>query len=114
MFFNQPIKITRQKPGKYVKGVWQPGDESTFTVQTSVQPTGKNDADNLPEGRRQDQSYALYTAIGQPLKAADDGSQTQSDRAEIYGDIYEVMHTEQWQNGLIPHHRTLVVKEADQ
>lgn len=109
MFFNQPISVTRTKAGQYVNGIWQAGQSETFTVQTSVQPTNNNDVIKLPEGRRLNQSYALYTAV--PLIAAIDG--VNSDKVVIYGQTYEIMHTEAWQNSIINHYKSIAVRMAD-
>lgn len=107
MFFNQPITLHREQPGTYVDGIWQPGKPTQITVQTSVQPIHPDDMLLLPEGRRDQKAYALYTKA--PINAERNGAN--ADRVEIYGETYECVATQEWQNGLIPHYRSIVVLE---
>lgn len=110
--FRRPLTVTREQPGQYVDGIWQPGTSETLTARCSVQPIGVNDMDLLPEGRRDRQAFALYGKT--ELRMADDNAETNADRVEIDGAMFEVVHVELWKNGIINHCRALVTKEAEQ
>lgn len=114
MFFNQPLTVTRATGGGYVGGVWQPGGTTTLVVQSSVQPVRDNELELLPEGRRQQECYTLYTSLQEPLYIANDHTQTNSDKVEIYGKQFEILHAEKWANKLIPHHKSIAVLLAEQ
>lgn len=114
MFFNQALTVTRGSGGGYVGGVWQPSTTTTETVQASVQPTRDNDLALLPEGRRQQETYTLYTSLDEPLYVANDHTQTNSDKVEIYGKQFEILHAEKWANQIIPHHKSIAVLLAEQ
>lgn len=111
MFFNRAIKTTRTAPGQYVDGIWQDGESRTLYIQTSVQPSNDNDVKKLPEGRRQNKAYTLYSAHA--FKAADDTQNINADVVEIYGERFEIMHSETWCNNLINHHMAIAVKDPE-
>ena len=111
--FRQPLTVTRDGgEGEWVNGIWQPGAPTTLTARCSVQPSNQNDMEMLPEGRRDRQAFTLYGRT--ELKMADDNAETNADRVEIYGDMFEVTHVERWTNGIINHFKSIVVKEAEQ
>lgn len=116
MFFNQSLTVTRVSGGSYVGGVWQPGGEVTPApvIHASVQPTNDSDLALLPEGRRQQETYTLYTSLDEPLYVANDHTQTNSDKVEIYGKQFEILHAEKWANQIIPHHKSIAVLLAEQ
>lgn len=98
------VQIERMA-GAYVEGVWQEAVTESFDVPCSVQPASPSDMDMLPEGRRQMLAYRLYTRT--PLLQA--LGARNADVAVIDGQRFDVVHTERWQNGLIPHHKSIVV-----
>lgn len=110
--FRQPLVVTRQQPGSYVDGVWTPGGSTTLNVQASVQPTSPEDMERLPEGRRDRQSFTLYS--DQPLQEASDSAGTNADVVEIFGAEYQVQMSAPWQNGAINHNTAIVTKKAEQ
>lgn len=111
MFFNQPVTVIRSRPGSYgPDGIWREPARIWDTVQTSLQPVGPEDMALLPEGRREQGAYALYTR--EPINTAREG--INADRVLIHGRTYECLLSENWQNGLIPHFRAIVVLEGEQ
>ena len=104
------LTIRRTTGGEYVDGLWQPGTETEFTARYSVQPTGKDDMEMLPEGRRERQAFTLFGDT--PLRRADD--EGNADRVLIYGEWYEVNAHQPWRNGLVPHERMVVTRLEDQ
>lgn len=111
MFFNQPVTVLRSRPGGYGEnGLWVEPEATRETVQTSLQPVGPEDMALLPEGRREQGAYALYTR--EPINTAREG--VNADRVLINGRAYECLLAESWQNGLIPHYRSIVVLEGEQ
>lgn len=110
--FRQDLTVTRQQPGQYVDGIFQPGTTETLTVRASVQPVSPDDVQLLPEGKRNRQAFTLYSDA--EINVADDQTTTAGDRVDIDGDTYQATARQPWQNSIIPHYRTVVVKEADQ
>jgi len=110
--FRRTLTVTRTNPGQYVDGIWQEGAASTFEGRYSVQPASPDDMQRLPEGRRGRDAYTLY---GEPeLLQADANAGTNADRVEIDGAMFEVGATQEWRNGIIPHHRAVVTREPEQ
>lgn len=110
--FRKPLTVTREQPGQYVDGVWQPGTSATLTVNASVQPTTPDEMQMLPEGERDRQAFTLYSDT--ELLVSNDNTQQPSDRVQIDGATYKASARAPWQNSIIPHHRTVVVKENEQ
>ena len=98
--FNQPVTGTRPQGGAYIGGIWVAAPAVPVTSRTSVQAPRDSDLQLLPEGRRADRSYVLYSK--QPILEADVYS--------IYGEPYEVLHVAVWQNRVIPHYKAIAVK----
>lgn len=109
--FNQSFILRRATQGQYVDGYWQSSFVDT-TIEGSIQPTSQNDMQLLPEGRRGQEAYTLYTAL--PINIASDIASRTADRVLIYGREFEAVHREKWQNGIIPHYKTVVVKLLEQ
>lgn len=112
MTFRRPLTVTRYGEGEWVDGMWQEGEPETLIIRASVQPTSPDDMEMLPEGRRDRQAFTLYS--DDPFRTADDNEGTNADRVEIDGVTYEVSARAPWQNSIIPHHRSVVTKVAEQ
>lgn len=112
MFFNQTIYVTRTKgeygSGGYVDGIWVENEATVFPIRTSVQPASESDTAFLPEGREAHEAYVLYSKT----KLVQAEGSTNADKVRIHGQDYTVVRTEYWENNLIPHCRSLVVKEV--
>jgi len=104
--FNQTITGVRYAAGTYTKGQYSPGAETELIIQASVQPLAGRELDLLPEGRKELESYKIYTTI--ELKTADQSEQTQADELTLFGKSFEVIKVENWQNAVIPHYKAIV------
>lgn len=102
--FNKPIALDRYAPGAYIDGVWVKGAVTSLVLQTSVQPTKPSDLQRLPEGRRLEVSFTLYSK--QLIQ--------ESDEVVLYGARYEVLHVATWQNGILPHYMAIAVKMQEE
>lgn len=101
--FNQPIRCRRARrgdEGEYVGGIWREGVPEVITLQTSVQPAGDKHLALLPEARRVNAAYALYSRT----------EVLEGDIVEIYGADYEVLRVMIWQNGVQPHYQAVATK----
>lgn len=103
--FRQPIEIKRFTDGEFVNGFWQEGAQESFMIMASVQPTTGEDLESLPEGRRTSQSLRLYTDT--LLKTVHDKN---PDKVTLFGNDFEVMTVEPWQNNVISHYKCVVIK----
>ena len=107
---NRTIKVKRFTAGSRVDGVWVEGSSSEFTVKCSVQPLRPREMATLPEGRRDIEALRIYA--DDRLLAADETTQINADLVDVsgVGDNYdfEVLSCGPWQNGIIPHHKTII------
>lgn len=81
-------------------GVLIPGTPTAYEIKASVQPSSSSDLQMLAEGRRVYKSYTLFTK--QLVK--------EQYTLTIYGDLYECVHAEVWQNGILPHYKAIFQK----
>ncbi|HEU4402346.1 MAG TPA: hypothetical protein VFT43_09590 [Candidatus Polarisedimenticolia bacterium] len=102
---NFSLTVTRPAPGAYVDGVYAAGAPSTFAVRASVQPLRGRELEALPEGRRSRAAYRVYTDT--LLRTVDDAN---PDRIALFGEAYEVIAIEHWQNGILPHYKAVLSK----
>lgn len=104
--FNQTVNGIRYGAGTYTKGQYSPGAETELIIQASVQPLAGRELDLLPEGRKELESYKLYTTF--ELRTANQANQTQSDEITLFGKSFEVIKVENWQNAVLPHYKAIV------
>lgn len=81
-----------------VGGVMVEGTPTPISIQGSVQPSSSKDLQLLPEGRRVNKSYTVYT--GDEMR--------ENWRLTIYGDSYTCIAAEVWQNGVLPHYKAIM------
>jgi len=98
--FNQTVTGERVSPGGYVDGIYQSGTSTSISIRSSVQPSGDQEIQLLPEGERQKASYTLRSTTEVFV----------DDRFTIYGDEYRVLMVQRWTNSIIPHWRAIAVK----
>ena len=91
--------------GEIVRGKWSGETEAKEWVYASVQPASDKELLSLEEGRRSRKSFVLFTST--PLETV--GVQNPP-RIRLFGDDYEVVRSEPWQNGVLSHFRLLVQK----
>lgn len=109
--FRKPVVIKRRSAGAYVNGFFQPGDETTITIQASVQPAGSREVQLLPEGRRDAGAFSLFTDAA--LQVAQEGTGKNNDIALLEGAEYEIMAEMPWQNNLIPHRAYIAARVTE-
>lgn len=104
--FRIPVNLYRQSLGSYVNGLWVPAGETLIVITASIQPTTGEEMLSIPEGRRDRKSYALFTSTDVNVIAG--GSNP--DQVQIFGERYEVVRVEPWQNnppvfGIVNHYK---------
>ena len=102
--FNQTVRLSRPVLGEYVGGVWKDYPPMQFNIQSSVQPASSSDLKLLPEGRRLDARYTLYST--QKIQ--------EQDEVLLFGQWYEILHVSVWQNKILPHHMAVAVKKQQE
>lgn len=92
-------------------GNWVEGDNTTaqFDIKGSLQPITGNDLQILPEGLKRTDLKKLYTRT--ELRSLDDGNETEADKINIDGSVYEVHSVEKWVGRRLQHYKVLLVKE---
>lgn len=106
--FRQPVTVTRAGQGAWVEGVWVPGSEETLSVLASIQPVTPEDLQMLPEGRRLDARYALFSDT--ELNGALEGSGQDPDRVTLFGEDHEIAAVGRWRNNVINHYRYVALR----
>lgn len=106
LFKTYILDVYRYTGGGYVDGRYVEGTETTFQIQTSLQPIKGEELEALPEARRQSATYKIYPevldAINLPLRTVDDEN---PDQIEIFGDRHEIYMLENWTNKIISHQK---------
>lgn len=92
--FRSPLTLFRQNAGSYVNGIWIQIGETALAITASIQPTTGEEILSLPEARRNRKTYALFTStkinLLLPLR--------NPDQIVIFGERYEIIRVEPWQN----------------
>lgn len=109
MIPRQTLAVTRFSGSSNVDGSGNvtPAGTSGFNITASVQPLRPNEMLLLPEGRRESESYRLYSDT--QLLPAEKGKKN-ADTVSIYGNDFEVLSCAVWQNTIINHYKIVVVK----
>lgn len=95
--FRIPLNLYRKNAGAYVNGQWIEGGETVIPITASVQPTTGEEMLSIPEGRRNRKAYALFTSTKIEVIHGLNNS-TNPDQIEIFGERFEVVRVEPWQN----------------
>jgi hypothetical protein len=82
-----------------------------LSFEASVQPLSSREMKSLPEGRKADASFRLYTDFA--LKTVDEKTGKNADRVKIKDRTgterwYEVISVEDWGNGIVSHYKAVV------
>jgi len=91
-----------------VDGYRVAGTPTSSTIQASVQPLTPHEVEQLPEGRRNQKNFWLFTDTELNMKTAEN-----PDLVTIDGEDFEVMKVHPWQNGVISHFKILVMKKLE-
>ena len=92
--FRIPVNLYRKAAGTYVNGIWVEGGETLIVITASIQPTTGEEMLSLPECRRNRKTYSLFTSTKINLISTG----TNPDQVEIFGERFEVVRVEPWQN----------------
>jgi hypothetical protein len=107
--FRQAITLKRvNAAGTYTKGKWTESARTSSTIYGSIQPLDPKEMQLLPEGRRESESFRIYTDT--KLLPASDASKKNADLLTIGAVDYEVLSCATWQNNVINHYKAIVVK----
>jgi hypothetical protein len=82
--------------GKYVDN-----GTTTLTIEGSIQPANDKQRANVPEGFDVTSAMAIATDTEMVVSQGDG---PRSDELTIYGEVYEAVWIERWQNDVIPHY----------
>jgi len=93
------------------QGRWQESTTAGISFEASVQPLSSRELKSLPEGRKADASFRLYTDYA--LKTVDEKTGKNADRVKIKDRTgaerwYEVVSVEDWGNGIVSHYKAVV------
>jgi hypothetical protein len=113
--FRRPFTVRRRAIGSYDQatdiGFFKTeAEDETFVIKASKQPTSGSDMKLLPENRREEEIFKLYTDT--ELFGAEKGSGGNADIVEISGKDYEVIKVFPWDNGVINHYKVFVAKRT--
>lgn len=89
--------VQRRQNTGFSRGIANAPTLSTLTIRACVQPATGKDLLRLPEGRRSNETRALFTTT--QLYTGDIASAFQADQVIIDGDPWEVQHVEDWNQG---------------
>jgi hypothetical protein len=81
-------------------------EDTPFSINCSVQPLTPKEMEMLPEGRRNEEVFRLYTDT--ELHTVEDKN---PDKIDVLGDTYEVLSVARWRNSIIPHYKAIIVKQ---
>ncbi len=104
--FRMPLTLYRKMPGAYINGIWVEGGEAAIPITASVQPTSGEEMLSLPEARRNRKTYSLFTST--KIELIHTGANP--DQIIIYGERYEIVQVQIWQNnppvfGIVNHYK---------
>lgn len=101
-FFRTPIEILRQLEGSYVNGKFVEGGFITIAATASVQPLKGQEVQLIPEGRRDSESYKMFTSTQifgiEPQRPLANPDQVTVLKGPFTGRIFEVIDINTWQN----------------
>lgn len=92
--FRIPVNLYRYAAGAYVNGLWVQAAPTLIPITASIQPTTGEEMLSIPEGRRNKKTYSLFTSTDVNVIAGG----ANPDQVDIFGERYEVVRVEPWQN----------------
>jgi hypothetical protein len=97
------VQIRRQPRGRFIHGHYEPGPESEFEINASVQPLGGRELMQLPEGDRKRQPKMVFTK-----------SRLQPNDIMLYEcNRYEIQKVEDWTKFCTGHYRAWALRCDD-
>jgi hypothetical protein len=108
--FRKPVSCVRKNDGGYdTNGIWQEGVETPFEIIGDVQSLSEYEMQELPEGRRLDKSFRIYSETSlNPVTSKN------PDVVLINGERYEVIATYPHQEHDVIDHYKMIVLKAEQ
>lgn len=109
--FRKAITFKRSTGANDVNGFWVDGPTVDVEITASVQPMKPEEMQKLPEGRRSDETFKVFTST-KLLTATSDNPQQNADYTVIDGFKYEVISVGKHQSGVIDHYKVLIQKKS--
>jgi hypothetical protein len=106
MIGRETLQCRRVEPGSYIDGEYHEGQCTTIEIMASVQPVVGDELVMLPEGRRDRQTYKLYTKT--ELYGVSLQQSRNPDTVIIADEEYEVFEVQSWRNNIINHYKVIV------
>ncbi len=106
--FRKSVTIKRKSGGSYVDGQYIDGTTADVILKASIQPATLEDMQELPEGRRSDEVFKMYTKT-RMYTVTDENP----DFLIIDGIEYEVISIGKYQSKVISHYKVLISKKAE-
>lgn len=104
--FNQTINGDRFSAGGIdAAGNYIEGSTTPLQIEGSVQPTPANELKSLPEGRRNKESYTVFTTT--QLFTVRESENIKADRLTLFARTFEIVFVANWQNNIIPHYEAI-------
>jgi len=109
--FSSAYTVKRKAAGVYTNGRWVEGVETTFTIQGDLQTLAQEEMQSLPEGRRINQTFKLYTeTLLNPVIDENGTPKTNGDIVMVDNQRYEVIAVYPYQKFLLNHYKIAIQK----
>ena len=106
--FRKTFVVTRYAAGDFVDGYWVEGSGTPLNIEASVQPLKPHEILLLPEARRNQEAFKIYT--DEELFVSEPVAGTNSDKITINGEIFEIISVSTYGSDVIPHYKAIAVK----
>jgi hypothetical protein len=107
MSLRKQINITPLSQGYYDRGVWIEGaPQPVIQIMGSVQPLNNTEIDLIPEGRRNNKAFKIYS----DTELTQLGLNQSPDIFEFDGEKYELISKIPWGNDIINHYKYVFSK----
>ena len=105
--FRKTVLIKRKTGGGYVDGQYVEGNDVDIFIKASIQPASQEEMQELPEGRRSDEVFKMYTKTKMFTVTEEN-----PDHLFINGNEYEVVSVGKYQSDVISHYKVMIAKKA--
>lgn len=104
-----PVEVLIESTGEYRKGRWESQPKESKTMNLVVQPATPKDIRDLPEGRRTEESLAIYSL--EKLETVSSEGQKQPMEIIWKDNTYEI-HSVEDQETYGKYYRSIAVKKG--
>jgi hypothetical protein len=109
--FASTYTVKRKAAGSYVSGRWTEGAETSITIKGDLQTMAQEEMQELPEGRRINQTFKMYTETLLNTVIDENGTpKTNGDIVLIDGERFEVIAVYPYQKFLLNHYKITLQK----